>query len=104
MDAKEIDQKVEPHTGTDQASDSSRSTSPDGGAPLEPVETEEMVYPSKAKTAVIMICLYISMFLVALDRTIIATAIPRITDEFHSIDVSIILMLYNSHVVLYNSC
>jgi hypothetical protein len=91
MHAKEVGQKVEPNTGTEQLSHSSRSTSPDGSAPLQPVETEEIVYPNRAKTAVIMICLYISMFLVALDRTILATAIPRITDEFNSIDVCIIL-------------
>lgn len=29
--------------------------------------------------------MYLSIFLVALDRTIIATAIPRITDEFDSL-------------------
>lgn len=90
MDAssKETGQKVEPHSTTE-LSHSSRSTSSDGGAPLQRAETEEIVYPSGPKTAVIMICLYISMFLVALDRTILATAIPRITDEFDSIGVSI---------------
>jgi hypothetical protein len=30
--------------------------------------------------------LCITVFLVALDNTIIATAIPKITDEFHSLD------------------
>lgn len=45
------------------------------------------MYPNGPKTAVIMICLYISMFLVALDRTILATAIPSISNEFNSIDV-----------------
>jgi MFS family permease len=34
----------------------------------------------------IMIGMYLSIFLVALDRTIIATAIPKITDEFNSIE------------------
>jgi hypothetical protein len=58
------------------------------GAELEEVKTEDIVYPSQGKVVVIMLSLYISMFLVALDRTIIATAIPRITDEFNSIDVS----------------
>jgi EmrB/QacA subfamily drug resistance transporter len=43
------------------------------------------VYPSAAKTAVIMVSLYISIFLVALDRTIIGPAIPAITNEFNSI-------------------
>ncbi|KAH7084736.1 major facilitator superfamily-domain-containing protein [Paraphoma chrysanthemicola] len=42
-------------------------------------------YPSAAKTAVIMVSLYISIFLVALDRTIIGPAIPAITNEFDSI-------------------
>lgn len=42
-------------------------------------------YPSTAKTAVIMLSLYISIFLVALDRTIIGPAIPAITNEFDSI-------------------
>jgi hypothetical protein len=87
MAAVETGHKSTPHTGTDQISDSSRASSRDGGA-LEPVETRDIVYPNAAKTAVIMLCLYLSMFLVALDRTIIATAIPRITDDFHSIDVS----------------
>ncbi|KAF2421041.1 MFS multidrug transporter [Tothia fuscella] len=67
------------------SSNSDEATLSKGNA-LEHVETEEAVYPTGPKVAVIMGSLYISMFLVALDRTIIATAIPRITDEFHSID------------------
>jgi EmrB/QacA subfamily drug resistance transporter len=47
--------------------------------------TPTPVYPSAAKTAVIMISLYISIFLVALDRTIMGPAIPAITNEFKSI-------------------
>ncbi|KAJ4365036.1 hypothetical protein N0V83_008652 [Neocucurbitaria cava] len=43
-------------------------------------------YPSAAKTALIMVSLYISIFLVALDRTIMGPAIPAITNEFNSID------------------
>ena len=42
-------------------------------------------YPSTKKVAVIMFGLFISNFLVALDRTIIATAIPKITDDFKSL-------------------
>ncbi|KAF1849628.1 MFS general substrate transporter [Cucurbitaria berberidis CBS 394.84] len=42
-------------------------------------------YPSAAKTAVIMVSLYISIFLVALDRTIVGPAIPAITNQFNSI-------------------
>ncbi|KAF2710582.1 MFS general substrate transporter [Pleomassaria siparia CBS 279.74] len=48
--------------------------------------TAVIAYPSPAKTAVIMLSLYISIFLVALDRTIIGPAIPEITNKFHSTD------------------
>ncbi|KAF3085426.1 hypothetical protein TWF102_011570 [Orbilia oligospora] len=40
---------------------------------------------SKAKIILVFISVFLSMFLVALDRTIISTAIPQITDEFNSI-------------------
>jgi hypothetical protein len=43
-------------------------------------------YPGPAKLAVIMASLYISIFLIALDRTIIGVAIPRLTDDFRSLD------------------
>lgn len=46
----------------------------------------EPVYPEWRRLTLIMIALYMTMFLVALDRTIIATAIPKITDVFHSIN------------------
>ncbi|KAE8385299.1 major facilitator superfamily domain-containing protein [Aspergillus alliaceus] len=41
---------------------------------------------SATKIWLLLISLMITMFLVALDRTIISTAIPRITNEFHSLD------------------
>lgn len=69
------------------ASSREKTPDPDGGK-LEPTPTNasEIVYPGAGKRAVIMGCLYISLFLIALDRTILATAVPRITDRFHSID------------------
>lgn len=42
-------------------------------------------YPPVRVVVPIMITLYCGLFLVALDRTILATAIPIITDEFHSL-------------------
>ncbi|KAJ3560888.1 hypothetical protein NPX13_g9149 [Xylaria arbuscula] len=42
--------------------------------------------PHGLRLMVIVAALLLSIFLVALDLTIVATAIPRITDEFHSID------------------
>ena len=58
---------------------------------LEEVEaldkmSEEKDYPSGAKLGVITLALCLAVFLVALDNTIIATAIPRITDQFHALD------------------
>ncbi|GKT40974.1 efflux pump aflT [Colletotrichum spaethianum] len=45
----------------------------------------EIQYPTGLKLFLIMLSIFMTMFLVALDRLIIATAIPRITDEFHSV-------------------
>lgn len=42
--------------------------------------------PHAFKLAFIIVALILSIFLVALDMTIVATAIPRITDEFHSLN------------------
>ncbi|EGU78667.1 hypothetical protein FOXB_10853, partial [Fusarium oxysporum f. sp. conglutinans Fo5176] len=44
----------------------------------------DVVYPKGMKFAILMISLYISMFLVALDKLIISTAIPAITNDFHA--------------------
>ncbi|KAI1658936.1 major facilitator superfamily protein [Daldinia decipiens] len=43
-------------------------------------------YPSTQKRVVIMVALYLAVFLVTLDQNIISTAIPSITNEFHSLD------------------
>ncbi|KZF23703.1 MFS multidrug transporter-like protein [Xylona heveae TC161] len=47
---------------------------------------EEDEYPKGFKLAAVVLALILSVFLAALDMTIIATAIPRITDQFHSLD------------------
>lgn len=54
--------------------------------PQSTENAEKPTYPSTAKTVLIMISLYISIFLVALDRTIMGPAIPAITNQFNSID------------------
>lgn len=43
-------------------------------------------YPHGAKLISIVVALVLSMFLIALDMTIVATAIPKITDEFHGLE------------------
>ncbi|CAM1507662.1 Fc.00g073030.m01.CDS01 [Cosmosporella sp. VM-42] len=43
-------------------------------------------YPHGIRLILIMISLMISIFLVSLDNTILATAIPKITDDFHGLE------------------
>ncbi|KAJ5836531.1 Major facilitator superfamily domain general substrate transporter [Penicillium robsamsonii] len=43
-------------------------------------------YPHGAYLAAVMFSLMLGMFLVALDNTILGTAIPKITDEFHDLN------------------
>ncbi|KAM3516796.1 hypothetical protein NHJ13051_009571 [Beauveria bassiana] len=58
---------------------------PDGNV-SPPAETEQEQYPGGMRLAMIVVALVLTIFLVALDMTIVATAIPRITDEFQSLD------------------
>ncbi|KAK0619729.1 major facilitator superfamily domain-containing protein [Immersiella caudata] len=46
----------------------------------------EIEYPKGTTLAFIVVALVLSVFLVALDMTIVATAIPKITDEFHGLE------------------
>lgn len=48
-------------------------------------EAEENYKPKTLKFWTIMISIFLALFLVALDRTIIGTAIPQITNEFQSL-------------------
>lgn len=76
------------------------STPQTDAAPLKRVQSEPS-YPPPAKAAVVMLALMLAIFLVALDRTIIATAIPRLSDDFHSIsDIG----WYGSAFLLTSSC
>jgi hypothetical protein len=52
--------------------------------PSEAIENE---YPSAGSLIFIVIAIVLSMFLVCLDTTIVATAIPEITDEQNTADV-----------------
>lgn len=51
---------------------------------LSQIDTSD--YPSALPLTFIVLALVLSIFLVSLDMTIVATAIPRITDQFHSLD------------------
>ncbi|KAI0148009.1 MFS general substrate transporter [Hypoxylon sp. NC0597] len=55
-------------------------------APPELVdEAEKNFKPKTLKFWSVMLSIYLALFLVALDRTIIGTAIPQITQDFHSL-------------------
>ncbi|KAK9317359.1 major facilitator superfamily domain-containing protein [Lipomyces starkeyi] len=56
------------------------------GTPEDASNRAEQAFPTGKKIALIMLALMLGMFLVALDRTIIATAVPQITNQFHSLD------------------
>ncbi|KAK7064642.1 major facilitator superfamily transporter [Favolaschia claudopus] len=62
---------------------SSKLEPPSDVTPGPEVPTE---YPSGPKLFILMVALCLAVFLVALDNTIITTAIPRITDQFQSLD------------------
>ncbi|KAI0468776.1 MFS general substrate transporter [Xylaria cf. heliscus] len=59
----------------------------ENGHALHPTETREdgTEYPTGVKLTLISAALCLSVFLVALDNSIIATAIPAITNAFHSL-------------------
>ncbi len=52
----------------------------------EYADAEKNYQPKTLKFWIVILSVYMSIFLVALDRMIIATAIPSITNEFHSIE------------------
>jgi hypothetical protein len=53
----------------------------------EPAQEDDNIeYPTRLKLALITAGLCLSVFCMSLDNTIIATAIPRITDQFHALD------------------
>jgi hypothetical protein len=52
----------------------------------EQISDESPKYPQGLKLVTIITALCLAVFLVALDQTIISTAIPKITDRFHSVD------------------
>lgn len=52
---------------------------------VQTVTTNEPEYPGLGKAIIVILALYLTVFLVALDQTIISVAIPKITDQFKSI-------------------
>ncbi|KAK4217782.1 MFS aflatoxin efflux pump [Rhypophila decipiens] len=67
--------------------DVEKLTTTPGDAPSRPQGPPEndLFQPKSVRFWLTLVCNFMALFLVALDRTIIATAVPRISDEFHSL-------------------
>ena len=50
-----------------------------------PTAPADIVYPTGLKLALLITSIFVTTFLVSLDRLIISTAVPQITDDFHSV-------------------
>ena len=53
--------------------------------PRGPTSIPDLYKPKTLKFWLILLSNFLALFLVALDRTIISTAVPRITDDFKSL-------------------
>jgi hypothetical protein len=58
-------------------------------------------YPGGTELAVVVLAINVTVFLMAMDRTIVATASPQITDHFHSFDD---IGWYTGALMLTTSC
>lgn len=73
------------HSIEEQRLDQSDNASFNHEKPSEVTE-DESHFPTGTRLLVIIISILFAMFLVALDRTIIATAVPRIANQFNALD------------------
>ncbi|KAL8775751.1 MAG: hypothetical protein Q9203_003776 [Teloschistes exilis] len=78
---------IQKHIESRPLSRTASHTSAEKGVEAQPpIDQDNVDYPKGARLGGIIVALILSIFLVALDMTIVATAIPRITDQFHSLD------------------
>lgn len=82
-DTTNVPTPAEPNTDINEKSHDQAAVDEATGADLEEVPTE---YPQKWRLTLISVALCLAVFCMALDNTIIATAIPRITDEFQAVN------------------
>ncbi|KAK4156844.1 major facilitator superfamily domain-containing protein [Chaetomidium leptoderma] len=69
--------------------------------PAPRTSEDELFQPRSVRFWLTLLCNFLALFLVALDRTIIATAVPRISDEFHALgDIG----WYGSSYMLTTAC
>ncbi|EEY22289.1 GliA [Verticillium alfalfae VaMs.102] len=77
--------KKEYGSTTDVDEEAQTQTQPDKGVE-DAAPAEEPQYPTGMRLTFVFVALMLSIFLVALDMTIVGTAIPKITDEFKRLD------------------
>jgi hypothetical protein len=84
MGTAEMDNKLDPKELTTSPGESHEfaQANPSG----EQLGDGSLEYPQGLKLAIIIAALCLAVFLVALDQTIVSTAIPKITDSFHSVN------------------
>lgn len=68
----------------DPAWPSHRVTLTEEQGPIPNPADDPTIYPGPLQLSLLMLGISLAAFVVALDRTIVATAIPQITDDFHS--------------------
>ena len=78
--------KEAPGTGSDDARETTNHLQPTATNRTTGTTDSVIAYPEGFKLAAILIALALAVLCVALDNTIIATAIPKITDAFDSLD------------------
>ncbi|KAK4191007.1 major facilitator superfamily transporter [Podospora australis] len=69
-----------------ETSDPETEKRPSVDQPPEKEDNDSIQYPTGAPLYLILLALALSIFLASLDMTIVATAIPAITSEFHGLD------------------
>ena len=84
MEAPKMDNQGESKEVSTEKDDKEVGTE-EGEASKAAIDDEDIEYPHGPKLWVILAALCLAVFLVALDQTIISTAIPKITDHFKSI-------------------
>jgi MFS transporter, DHA2 family, glioxin efflux transporter len=80
----DVDKELSPSPPPEVSQEKDDEPDLEDGDDLERIKTEE--YPGPLRLSLTVLALAFSIFLVALDLTIVATAIPRITDDFHSLN------------------
>ncbi|CAO2656807.1 Nn.00g056100.m01.CDS01 [Neocucurbitaria sp. VM-36] len=81
--ATEVDSAVQEPNGAVEEEETRRAMAADG-PPAPKTQDEEIPQRSKLKIALIMFSLAVAVLLVALDITIVTTALPTIAEEFNS--------------------